>query len=587
MKLTTNNFKLHLNRQFVESITEAANNIYYVFLGHHEQWTNDDAPPTPSDNVQTTQVDVYEKMIVGKKVSVQDVQIMISRNDWVSGTIYDQYTHDDPLLFTKKFFVVVPRGGFYDVFKCISNNGGVPSTDAPDFLATSAEDEMYQTLDGYQWKYMFSVNNATFSKFATNTLMPVVASANVTSNAISGTIDYVGVVSGGSNYNTYANGVIQLSSVNGDNRLFQIEADKSSNNNFYVGCAFYISSGPGVGEQRSVIDYIVSGNQRYVKIDEPFDTQPTTDSRYEINPYVRVQGDGNGFIGRALINASSSNSIYKVEIVNRGVDYTYATANATLTVGVTANTANLKPIISPQGGHGFDAAAELGAKSSCISVNFNGDDITNDSKLLDTNQYRTIGLIKDPLFANVVLTFVSNTDSFAVGETVTQPNTGATGRIVTIATNTINLTDVQGYFVAGNSSVNMIETEYGTTSQVASVVQPTVYIDQTYKLAIDNVNGSFAEDEVVVQTGANGLFYYANSTVMRLTNKRGTFNASDDAQLIVAEVAGESSGATAKVTGVFPGDLVINSGQVLYIENMKPVRRISGQSETIKLILDF
>lgn len=587
MKLTTNNFKLHLCRQFAESLSEAANTIYYVFIGKSSPWDDENVPPTPYDNVNTLQIEAYEQMIAAKKVAINDVQLMVNRYDWQSNTVYTQYTHDDPLLLDKKYFVNIPRGGFYDVFKCLSNNRGIPSTDPPDYLFTSPQDEIYRTLDGYQWKYMYSVDKTTFDKFSTTTLMPVIPNSNVTANAISGTIDYVEVVSGGSNYDTYANGTIQVSAANGDDRLFQVESTKSSNGKFYVGCAFYISSGTGAGQQRTVIDYIVSGNLRYIKVDEPFDVIPTTNSRYEINPRVLVAGDGDGFIGRALVNAASSNSIYQVEIVNRGSGFSYASANATLTTGVAANAALFKPIISPQYGHGYDVATELGAKTICISTTFNSSDSENNMKLLDTNQYRTIGLIKDPLFANVVLTFVNNTNVFVDGETVTQSNTNATGIVTSITPTTVMLTDVRGYFKTGNSTVNVITSTGGTTATVTGVVQPTTYIDQTYKIAIDNINGDFLDDEIIMQLGANATFYAANTTVMRVTEKRGTYTVSDDATLTVERVEGLTSGATAKVTGVFPGDFVVNSGHVLYIENMSPVTRVANQSEVIKLLLQF
>lgn len=581
-----------MSRQFVESVSEAANSVYYVFIGKPagwpNGWPNDELPPSPKETVFETQIDIYDNMIAGKRVTPQDVQLLVNRHDWQSGIVYDEYSHDDERLFSKKYYVNVVRGGFYDVFKCLSNNNGVPSIDAPDFTSTSPQDEIYRTIDGYQWKYMYSVDRTTFNKFSTQLVMPVVQNSNVSSNAISGTIDYIKVVSGGSNYNTYANGLIQVPLVNGDNRLFQIESNKSSNNDFYVGCAFYISSGPGAGQQRTVIDYIVSGNLRYIRLDRAFDVAPSVESRYEINPRVIVAGDGNGFIGRALVNATS-NSIYQVEIVNRGVNYTYASANATLTVGVSANAAVFKPIISPQGGHGFDAAAELGCKSAVVSVTFNSEDVTNNMKLLDTNQYRVVGLLKDPKFANVELVINSPSDTFEDGETITQPDTGASGVITSVnaLNNIINLTNVSGTFRTGNTTTNEIISSSGITAAVTSIVQPTIYFDQTYKLVIDNVNGTFGEDEFVYQPGANALFYHANNTVMRVTKKQGTFNVSDDVALIEERVVGSSTGAFAKVTGLFPGDLVPNSGQLLYIENMKPIQRVVGQTETLKLILEF
>lgn len=193
------------------------------------------------------------------------------------------------------------------------------------------------------------------------------------------------------------------------------------------------------------------------------------------------------------------------------------------------------------------------------------------------------------MFANVVLTVSNASDIFEDNEIVTQTDTGATGVITSVnaLNNIINLTNVSGLFKTGNTSINEIVSSNGTSAAVDTVIQPTIYFDQTYKLVIDNVNGTFAEDERVYQPGANALFYYANSTVMRVTNKVGTFNASDDVAQIEERVVGTSSAAFAKVTGVFPGDLMFNSGQLLYIENIKPIQRVVSQTETIKIILEF
>ena len=74
---------------------------------------------------------------------------------------------------------------------------------------------------------------------------------------------------------------------------------------------------------------------------------------------------------------------------------------------------------------------------------------------------------------------------------------------------------------------------------------------------------------------------------MRITNKKGVFNTSDDVVGIVETVSGSTSGSTAKVTDVRNGDLVPRSGEIVYLENVKPITRYQQQSETLKLILQF
>lgn len=587
MNLITNHLRRHSAQQFIDRI-DAGTDVYYVFVGRSEPFTDDAQPDRPYDTVQQTHIDAYSQMIAGKRVSASDVKMMVPRYDWTANTIYSIYSHDDADLFNKQFYVLVNKGIKHAVFKCINNNNGLPSTVAPDADATSPQDTVYETADGYQWKYMYSITDSVFRKFATSGFIPVTPNANVTANAVSGSIDHVQVTYGGSGYNSYGSGVIQVAAVNGNDRVFQVEATKSANTDFFRNCAFKITSGTGAGQQRKISEYVVSGSLRSVIIDEPFSVLPDIYSRYEISPLVTIAGDGGGFVGRGLVNTASSNSIYKVEVTHSGNGYTYATPTILANTGGTSNSATFKPIISPQGGHGADVIAELGARHLGVSVTLNSDDADNDDKILDTNDYRVVGLLKDPLFANVTLTYTSTSLTFADGDIVTQEDTGASGEIVSVDASTMVLTNVTKYFNAGNSTVNVITSDSGAEGVVSEVVQPTTYIDQTYKLIIDNTAGEFQEDEVITQgSNANGTMYFANTTQMRITNKKGIFNLSDDVVGTVETISGDTSGSSVKITDVVAGDLVPQSGQVMYIENLKPITRYAQQSETLKLILKF
>lgn len=586
MNLITSQLRKQSAQQFIDRI-QAGSDVYYMFIGRCNPFIDDNAPPTPVDNTQTVNVDAFEQMIAGKRVSPGDVQMMTTRYDWVINTVYQPYSHDENLS-QSQYYVLVTKGVNHSVFKCIDNNNGLPSTVAPDSNSTSPEDDVYETSDGYRWKFLYNIPDATYRKFTTSQFMPVVVNANVVSNAVSGAVHNVQVEYQGSGYDSYGAGIIQIAAVNGDARVFQVEATKSANTDFFKNCAFKITSGTGAGQQRLISEYVVSGSSRNVIIDTPFAIIPDIFSRYEISPIVIMTGDGQNFIGRGLVNASSSNSIYRIEITNPGVNFTHATAIILANTGGTTNTAILKPIISPQGGHGFDVASELGARHMGVSVTFNSSDGDNNDKLLDVNDYRTIGLIKDPLFANVVINFSDPTSSFAIGDTVTQSSTGASGIVVDVDTDVIKLTNVLKFFISGNGTVNTILSSQGTVATVTSVAGPTTYIDQTHKLIIDNAAGQFQEDELIVQgNNGNGILYTANSTQMRLTNKRGIFNKSDDIVGIVETVSGVSSGSSVKITDAVAGDLVPQQGSVVYLEAVPPIKRYDRQSETLKLILKF
>ena len=118
--------------------------------------------------------------------------------------------------------------------------------------------------------------------------------------------------------------------------------------------------------------------------------------------------------------------------------------------------------------------------------------------------------------------------------------------------------------------------------------QPTTYFDQTYKVVGTlTTQSTFIEDEIVTQAGTdgNGYFYSSNATVVRLVGKKGTFNQSD--LVTTYSIEGSNSGAVFNVSGVVDSDVVHSSGDVIYIENFTPLSKNTGQTETIKLILEF
>jgi len=427
-KLITNNLKLFNVDQFIESFSEPNFNIYYYFVGNPIPFANDNIPPTLYDNTQTTLISSYEDMIFGKRITSSDIVQMAPRHNWVSGTVYTKYTHDDDNLLDSNFYVLSDEGSSYSVFKCLDNDGGGQSTYRPRLSETAADDDFYYTTtDGYQWKYMYSITPTEYTKFATTAHIPVYVNANVVANAVNGSIDNIEVVSGGTGYASYTNGAFQEVRVGGNPLIYAIDSVSASpNSSFYINSALKITNGTGSGQQKSITGYTVAGSSRRVVIDSAFTITPTTASTYEITPLVTITGDGQGAQARALVN-SSSNSIYSIEIVDRGSEYSFATVTVTGNTGIinvstntaiTANNATAKVMISPKNGHGSNAAAELGAHYVGVSTVF--DSTLSGDKIVNENDFRVVGIIKDPLFANVILDISSSTGSFADGETVSQ-----------------------------------------------------------------------------------------------------------------------------------------------------------------------
>lgn len=589
-KLATNNLRLFNADQFIESFSEPNFNIYYYFVGNPVPFTNDTAPPTLYDNTQTVYVDPYDSMIYGKRLTADDVVRMTKRHNWVSGTKYIKYSHDRSDLYDTSFYVCVNEGSSYSIFKCLDNNNSSPSTIPPSVTETAADDDLYFTSDGYQWKYMYSISTSQHDKFATLDYIPVYINANVVGNSVGGSIDSIEVVVAGNNYSAYTNGTFEAVRVGGNNLIYSIDyTGSSANTNFYKDSAIKITAGTGAGQQRKIVGYTVSGTVRNVIVDQEFEVNPTTSSYYDISPLVTISGDGSNAVARGIVN-SSSNTIYSIEVTSRGAGYNYATAVVSGNTGVIGgSTASLKVIVSPKGGHGSNAASELGARYVGISTAF--DSSLSGDKVVDENDFRSIGVIKDPLFTVVTLDVSNVTGSFTVGETLNQTQGStftAQGVIASANSSRIVLSNAYGFFAEGNSSINLLVG--ATTNAYAvcdSVNQVNTYFDQTYRLTGTlQTAQDFIEDELITQSSNASAYYYSsNTTVMRLVNKKGSVAASNTE--VNKFIDGSTSQAKFLVSNTADSDIVRGSGDVIYIENFTPVNKTTGQTETIKLVLEF
>ena len=106
-KLVKSNLNTHNAKQFVESLDESANSIYYVYLGKHTAWTDDNTPPTTNNSEEDSFYQQYRDMIYGKQISTSDIKHMVNKNAWANGTIYTQYDNTEGALREKDFHVSV------------------------------------------------------------------------------------------------------------------------------------------------------------------------------------------------------------------------------------------------------------------------------------------------------------------------------------------------------------------------------------------------------------------------------------------------------------------------------------------------
>ena len=118
--------KASIKRSYAEGFLkelESNTNQYFLFIAKSTPWTEngstDTSPPVYVDSVKNER-EVMKNIIAYKKLNPKNILFALPRYDWVSGTVYDQYSDyqelfdpDDP----KQFYVVTDQNNIY---KCIT-----------------------------------------------------------------------------------------------------------------------------------------------------------------------------------------------------------------------------------------------------------------------------------------------------------------------------------------------------------------------------------------------------------------------------------------------------------------------------------
>lgn len=295
-------------------------------MGHPAQWSNESFPPAANDSLNQVEQSIYSDLVIGKLIGNTDVSHVIPRYNWTNNTVYAKYDRNDASLFDKQFYVMTDN---YEVYKVIDNSSNGYSTVKPSLISPYGT---FQTGDGYIWKYMYSVDPTSNTKFTSASYIPVATNTAVSTNTTGGTIDTIFVSNSGSNYNSYQNGYISnyVSS-----SQIQLPSNSSISNtitsdvdDFYIGASIYLKSGYGAGQIRTISDYI--GLTRLVTVSTPFDAYAKIDLS-DVQGTIQATQTASQIIDtiNPLYTKGYFNTGDVVVQVNNGVTGTVASYNGT------------------------------------------------------------------------------------------------------------------------------------------------------------------------------------------------------------------------------------------------------------------
>ena len=266
---------------------------------------------------------------------------------------------------------------------------------------------------------------------------------------------------------------------------------------------------------------------------------------------VRITVSG-GTIQSFGLTAGSDTTIhaggagYTFGTVNLGAGFTFSDSGLSSASNMGGSGGAVEVVISPKNGHGNDAIGELGGHYVMTATTLSqaeGDDITT------VNDFRQVGIVVDPTNYGTSTvatastrrqTFVvkasSSSGTFEVDEKITQATTGAVGKVV----------------------------EWDSTRSL-------LYFQQERF-------GDFGTNN---STGDHSVFEGAN--VITGATSSATLTPSTDSETITLA----NNNTLSTTTGYANPELQPDSGNIIYLENRKPIQRDSDQTEDIKLIIEF
>lgn len=450
----------------------------------------------PTSNASYTSI--YENnwnLLFGKKLANSDIKAVIKKYIWTSNTVYARYDNTKDQSNAQFFVAVSPGtpGQPYHVYKCIDNSNGAPSTLAPDIQQAGS----FTKSDGYVWRYMYSVVDADYQKFSTNTHIPVTPNTTIQSSAGSyNGVEVVVVANSGSGYSSYTDGIVK-SVVN--TTLIQIDNIGSIDNGFYNNNAIYIfNPSPSTSQLKLVANYVSNISGNWVYLDSAANTTNITPgvTQYTIRPNVLFDTDATVKPKAYATINTTGNTISSVVVLDAGIGVTRATAkissNSIYGVG-----ASLYCIVPPPGGHGSDPASELNVTGLAFYVNFD----KSESNTIPTNvRYNKIGIYKNPKILNANGTkgaaYTNTTFNQLITANIFPAVTFANGDVITGSTSkargVVAFANTTQIYIAGDKNFANGETIVSSNGLVSTTLTINtlgkIYVNDLYPIYTQNID---------------------------------------------------------------------------------------------------
>ena len=267
---------------------------------------------------------------------------------------------------------------------------------------------------------------------------------------------------------------------------------------------------------------------------------------------VRITVSGGAIASFGLTSGTdttihSGGAGYTYGTVNLGSSYTFSDSGLSSSSSMGSGSGGaVDVIISPKNGHGNDAVIELGGHyvmTATTLTQAENDDVTT------ANDFRQVGIVVDP----------------------------TTYGTTTVATDS---TARQTFIVKMSSSSGTFEVDEKISQASTGAVGKVVECDSTRSLLYFQQErfGDFGTNST---TGDNTAFSGANLITGASSSATGTPSTTTETVTL------PNSNTVSLTTGYANPELQPDSGNIIYLENRKPISRSSDQTEDIKVIIEF
>lgn len=572
------------------------------------------------NNTQKEKREFQRRVIFGNKITDSDTRYMFYKNNWVSGTVYDDFDDTQDITLVNSIVTVPDDEGNYLVFKCLENNSDGKSTVTPSLSGINPSSYEFISLpDNYVWKYMFTVSASEAAIYQTSDSLPLPYPALGDASVIAAARESISqiIIEGAPlrEFKEYLFG--EATSSNNASDVIVFSAAQSAETKNLV-----VSITPKVGFQLlssanpygnmylktpngELYDVVSSGKVAEDKISIAISTTdsitPTTVC--QLVPKINVsQSTLTGQACRAYGILDQFGTLIRVGFRSKGTEYKFATAQMAYPNSLTKpGTTTLRCVVSPKGGHGSNSIAEMAMSRLAIITNFSGES----ASIPDSNTYTKVGLVKNPSFTDglYAASFDNRTTITLTGDqtTLAPTNYYIQQYIMTVSVRELLPTVTYVITSLGTTTQFQWNTVAGTSGVLYSVgdtFTATIATSGTGTVSTSRLvpaSGTYlGTDDEIISAKIHESVYNSvtGKTTLYLVDYYGNFeNKLHKGTIYVKSSLAQTTATTLSINNassdVVYGKYAPYSGELLHYVDFDPITRQLERKEKIKFIFDF